>query len=58
MDRYFQSKLSETRFREIYLKMSMPFRAYYATSLKPPLAQTDRKNHLLTIIITSVDADS
>jgi hypothetical protein len=58
VDRYSQSKFSGTKLRAIYLKMSMPFRAYYATSLEPPFAQTDRKNHLLTVITISIDADS
>ena len=41
------------------LDMSIPFHEYYyATSPKPPFAQTDRKNHLLTIFITWIDAYS
>ena len=58
VDRYFQSEFSETRFRVMYAEMSMLFREYYATSPKLHLLQTDRKNHLLTVFITWIDADS
>ena len=43
VDIYFQSEFSETKFRAIYVEMSMLFHEYYATSPKLRLLQTDRK---------------
>ena len=42
------------------LKMSVPFREYYATSLNPPFAQpeADRKNRLLINFIIWINAHS
>ena len=43
VDRYFRYDSSETKFRTIYLKMTMLFCEYYATSPKPPFASNRSK---------------
>jgi len=44
IDRYFQFKFSEPRFRAMYVEMSMPFCEYYATSPKALFASNRPQN--------------
>ena len=54
VDIYFQSEFSETIFRVIYIKMSMPFREYYATSCAFPTFTSYTSNPYINYLLMDI----